>query len=104
MSGTMNPMATDVDQQELAQRLLAQSGEQDFNLVGPDRFLNGCRRTFWRPLWKRRWTNTSATRKHDVSGRQRLGGIAAFIDAARRGGECPQRHPPEDGADRDRAR
>ena len=34
MSGTMDPMATDVDQQELAAR------EQGIDLVGPDGLLN----------------------------------------------------------------
>ena len=40
MSGTMDPMATDVDQQELAQQLLAQPREQGIDLVGPDALLN----------------------------------------------------------------
>ena len=34
MSDTMDPMATDVDQQELAQQLLAQAREQGIDLVG----------------------------------------------------------------------
>jgi transposase-like protein len=40
MSDTMDPMATDVDQQELAQQLLAQAREQGIDLVGPDGLLN----------------------------------------------------------------
>jgi transposase-like protein len=36
----MDPMATDVDQQELAQQLLAQPREQGIDLVGPDALLN----------------------------------------------------------------
>lgn len=36
MSGTMDPMATDVDQQELAQQLLAQAREQGIDLADPD--------------------------------------------------------------------
>jgi hypothetical protein len=40
MSGTMDPMATEVDQQELAQQLLAQAREQGIDLVGPDGLLN----------------------------------------------------------------
>ena len=40
MSGTMDPMATEVDQQELGQQLLAQAKEQGIDLVGPDGLLN----------------------------------------------------------------
>jgi hypothetical protein len=40
MSDTMDPMATDVDQQELAQQLLAQATEQGNDLVGPGGLLN----------------------------------------------------------------
>jgi putative transposase len=50
MSDTMDPMATDVDQQELAQQLLAQAREQCIDLVGPDGLLNRLTKTFWRPL------------------------------------------------------
>ncbi|MDQ0678746.1 hypothetical protein QFZ30_002128 [Arthrobacter pascens] len=40
MSGTMVPLATEVDQQELAQQLLAQAREQGVDLAGPDGLLN----------------------------------------------------------------
>jgi hypothetical protein len=40
MSDTMDPVATEVDQQELAQQLLAQAREQGIELVGPDGLLN----------------------------------------------------------------
>jgi transposase-like protein len=40
MSDTMDPMATVVDQQELAQQLLDQAKEQGIDLVGPDGLLN----------------------------------------------------------------
>jgi len=40
MGGTMDPMATDVDQQELAQPLLSQARGQGIGLVGPDGLLN----------------------------------------------------------------
>ncbi|MFC9351563.1 hypothetical protein [Arthrobacter sp. NPDC057013] len=40
MSDTMDPMATEMDQQELAQQLLAQAKEQGIDLVGPDELLN----------------------------------------------------------------
>jgi len=40
MGETMDPMATEMDQQELAQQLLAQAREQGIELVGPDGPLN----------------------------------------------------------------
>ena len=40
MSGTMDAMASEADQQELVQQLLAQAKEQGIELVGPDRLLN----------------------------------------------------------------
>lgn len=40
MSETTGPMATDVDQQELAQQLLSQAKEQGLELVGPGGLLN----------------------------------------------------------------
>jgi hypothetical protein len=40
MGETMDPMATEMDQQELAQQLLAQSKEQGIELVGPGGLLN----------------------------------------------------------------
>jgi hypothetical protein len=40
MSGTVDPMATEVDQQALAQQLLTQAREQGIELVGPDGLLN----------------------------------------------------------------
>ena len=36
MNGAMDPMAAEVDQQELAQQLPAQAREQGIDLVGPD--------------------------------------------------------------------
>jgi len=36
----MDPMVTDVDQEELAQQLLAQARERGMGLVGPDGLLN----------------------------------------------------------------
>jgi hypothetical protein len=40
MGETMDPMATEMDQQELAQQLLAQAKEQGIELVGPGGLLN----------------------------------------------------------------
>ena len=36
MSDTMDPMGTDVDQQELARQLLSQAKDQGLELVGPE--------------------------------------------------------------------
>jgi hypothetical protein len=42
MRGTIDPMATDVDQQEVApQQLLAQARQLGSGLVGPNGLLNG---------------------------------------------------------------
>jgi putative transposase len=40
MSETMDPIATEMEQQELAQQLLAQAREQGIELVGPGGLLN----------------------------------------------------------------
>jgi putative transposase len=40
MSETLDPMATVVDQQRLAEQLLAQAREQGVDLIGPNGLLN----------------------------------------------------------------
>lgn len=40
MSETLEPMATEVDQKQLAEQLLAQAKEQGVELVGPNGLLN----------------------------------------------------------------
>lgn len=70
MSETMDPMATEVDQQELAQQLLAQAKEQGIDLVGPDGWSNRLTKTSWKLLWKRKWTSTSDTKTRRVWARE----------------------------------
>lgn len=88
MSDTMDPMATDADQQELAQQLLAQAKEQGIELVGPGGLLNRLTKNV---------LETALEAETDVSPR---------IRQARRGRarkrELPQRHPHQDRPDRDR--
>ncbi|MDQ0819412.1 hypothetical protein QFZ79_001707 [Arthrobacter sp. V4I6] len=61
MSETMDPMATDVDQQELAQQLLARAKEQGIGLVGPDGLLNRLTKNVLETAWKRSWTSIPDT-------------------------------------------
>jgi hypothetical protein len=41
MSEALEPMATDLDQRQLAEQLLAQAKEQGVDLVGPNGLLTG---------------------------------------------------------------
>lgn len=73
---TLEPMAaTEVDQKELAEQLLAQAKEQGIELMGPNGLLNQLTKnpvpainfrdrigTSSNPRWMRRWPNISATR------------------------------------------
>ena len=69
MSGTMDPMATDVDQQELAQQLLAQSKEQGIELVGPGGLLNQLTKNVLETALEAEMDEHLGYGKHDVSGR-----------------------------------
>jgi transposase-like protein len=69
MSGTMDPMATDVDQQELAQQLLAQAREQGIDLVGPDGLLNRLTKNVLETALEAEIDEHLGYEKHDVSGR-----------------------------------
>ena len=89
MSGTMDAMATDVDQQELAQQLLAQAREQGIDLVGPGGLLN------------RFHEERPGDRSGSGNGRTPRIRKARRVRAWER--EFPQRHPHEDGSDRNRA-
>src|SRR6185295_5631080 len=60
MSETLEFVATEVDQRQLAEQLLAQAKEQGVELVGPNGLLNQLTRTCWRPRWMRRWPSTWA--------------------------------------------
>ena len=69
MSGTMDPMATEVDQQELAQQLLAQAREQGIDLVGPDGLLNRLTKNVLETALEAEMDEHLGYEKHDVSGR-----------------------------------
>jgi hypothetical protein len=69
MSGTMDSMATDVDQQELAQQLLAQAKEQGIDLVGPDGLLNRLTKNVLETALEAEIDEHLGYEKHDVSGR-----------------------------------
>ena len=69
MSDTMDPMATDVDQQALAQQLLAQAREQGIDLVGPDGLLNRLTKNVLETALEAEMDEHLGYEKHDVSGR-----------------------------------
>lgn len=69
MSGTMDPMATELDQQELAQQLLAQAKEQGIELVGPDGLLNRLTKNVLETALEAEMDEHLGYGKHDVSGR-----------------------------------
>ena len=69
MSGTMDPMATEVDQQELAQQLLAQAREQGIELVGPDGLLNRLTKNVLETALEAEMDEHLGYERHDVSGR-----------------------------------
>jgi transposase-like protein len=65
----MDPMATEVDQQELTQQLLAQAREQGIELVGPDRLLNRLTKNVLETGLEAEMDEPLGYEKHDVSGR-----------------------------------
>ncbi|MDP9696422.1 UNVERIFIED_ORG: transposase-like protein [Arthrobacter globiformis] len=69
MSDAMDPMATDVDQQELAQQLLAQAREQGIDLIGPDGLLNRLTKNVLETALEAEMDEHLGYEKHDMSGR-----------------------------------
>ena len=65
----MDPMATDVDQQELAQQVLAQAREQGIDLVGPDGLLNRLTKNVLETALEAEMDEHLGYEKHVVSGR-----------------------------------
>jgi transposase-like protein len=65
----MDPMATELDQQELAQQLLAQAKEQGIDLVGPDGLLNRLTKNVLETALEAEMDEHLGYEKHDVSGR-----------------------------------
>jgi hypothetical protein len=85
MSDTVDSMATEVDQQELAQQLLAQTREQGIELVGPDGLLNRLTKNVLETALEAEMDEHLGYGRHDVSGRG--------------SGELPQWHPHPDRYD-----
>ena len=69
MRETMDPMATEMDQQELAQQLLAQSREQGIELVGPGGLLNRLTKNVLETALEAEMDEHLGYGNHDVSGR-----------------------------------
>jgi transposase-like protein len=69
MSETMDPMATEMDQQESAKQLLAQAKEQGIELVGPDGLLNRPTKNVLETALEAEMDEHPGYEKHDVSGR-----------------------------------
>ena len=68
MSETMDPMATEVDQQELAEQLLAQAREQGVELVGPNGLLNQLTKNVLETALEAEMAEHLGYDKHDVPG------------------------------------
>jgi putative transposase len=69
MSETMDPMATEVDQQELAQQLLAQGREQGIGLVRPGGLLNRLTKYVLKTVLEAEMDEHLGYGNHVVSGR-----------------------------------
>src|SRR6478609_8535205 len=69
MSETMEPMATEMDQQELAQQFLAQAREQGIELVGPGGLLNRLTKNVLETALEAEMDEHLGYGRHDVSGR-----------------------------------
>ena len=54
MSETLDPVATELDQQQLAEQLLAQAKEQGVELVGPNGLLSQLTKNVLERAWMRR--------------------------------------------------
>ncbi len=89
MSDTIEPMPAEIDQQQLGEELVEQARAEGVELVGPGGLLTGLTKTVLETALEVEMTEHLGYDKHDPAGRN--------------GGELPQRHPDEDGADRDRA-
>ena len=96
MNDTLDLVAADkevddegVDQQQVAEQLLAQARQQGVDLVGPDGLLNQLTKRVLETALQEEMADHLGYDKHDPVGRNR--------------GKLPQRGAVEDGADRDRA-
>ncbi len=69
MTETLEPVTDEVDQQELAERLLAQAKEQGVDLVGPDGLLNQLTKNVLETALDAEMTEHLGYDKHDSAGR-----------------------------------
>ena len=69
MSETLEPMATEVDQKQLAEQLLAQAKEQGVELVGPNGLLNQLTKSVLETALDAEMTEHLGYDKHDPAGR-----------------------------------
>ena len=88
MSETLESVAIDVDQKQLAEQLLAQAKEQGVELVGPNGLLNQLTKNVLETALDAEMAEHLGYDKHDPAGRG--------------SGQLAQRHPVQDGAHRDR--
>src|ERR1700748_2443808 len=69
MSETLDPVATELDQRQLAEQLLAQAKEQGVELVGPDGLLNQLTKNVLETALDAEMTEHLGYDKHDPVGR-----------------------------------
>jgi putative transposase len=69
MTETLEPVTDEVDQQELAEQLLAQAKEQGVDLVGPDGLLNQLTKNVLETALDAEMTEHLGYDKHDPAGR-----------------------------------
>jgi hypothetical protein len=88
MSETLDPVATELDQRQLAEQLLAQAKEQGVELVGPNGLLN-------------KLTKNVLETALDGEMAEHLG-YDKYDPAGRGSGNSRNGHPGQNGVDRDR--
>jgi hypothetical protein len=71
MTETLQPVASEVDQQRLAEQLLAQAREQGVDLVGPNGLLNQLTKTVLETALEAEMSEHLGYDKHDPAGRNR---------------------------------
>jgi transposase-like protein len=69
MSETLDPVATELDQRQLAEQLLAQAKEQGIELVGPNGLLNQLTKNVLETALDAEMTEHLGYDKHDPAGR-----------------------------------
>lgn len=69
MTETLEPVANEVDQQQLAEQLLAQAREQGVDLVGPNGLLNQLTKNVFETALEAEMTEHLGYDKHDPVGR-----------------------------------